>query len=99
LAASRVECISDRDVGIFVWARCRRVAADVNMSSAGHRHMNANAIGITLVVPVLRTGVYHARRRDAIMEVLQPLRLLADGCLECIGMPDVLKYNLQGYLH
>jgi hypothetical protein len=61
--------------------------------------MNANAIGVTLVVAMLGAGDYHARARDAIIEAIEPLRLLADCRLECIGMLDVLEDDLEGCLH
>ena len=99
LAAGCIECISDGDVGIFMPPRSRRVVADVDMLAAGHRHMDANGIGIALVMAMLGTRDHHARRRDAIVEALEPLRLLAHGRLEGIGMPDVLEHDLEGHLH
>jgi hypothetical protein len=45
---------------------------------------------------VLGTGNHHARRRDAIVEALEPLCLLAHSRLERIGMLDLLKHDLEG---
>jgi hypothetical protein len=61
--------------------------------------MDANAIGIALVMTVLGAGDHHARRRDAIVEALEPLRFLVHGRFEGIGMFDVLEHDLEGYLH
>jgi hypothetical protein len=40
-----------------------------------------------------------ARGRNAIGEMLEPLRLLADSRLQGIGMSDVLEHDLERYLH
>ena len=99
LAAGGVECVSDGDMSILVPPGCRRVAADVDMLAARHSHVDANAIGIALVVAMLRPCDHHARGGDTIVEAFEPLRFLADGCLERIGMVHVLEDDLKGYLH
>jgi hypothetical protein len=84
---------------ILVPPGCGRVATDVDVLAAWHRHVNANAIGVTLVMAMLGPGDYHACRGDAIVKALEPLRLLAHCRLEGIGMPDVLEHDLEGHLH
>jgi hypothetical protein len=45
---------------------------------------------------MLGAGDHHARRRDAVVESLEPLGLGAHGCLQRVGMADVLEDDLEG---
>lgn len=99
LAARGVERISNCNVDIFMpQGRCQ-LAGNIDVLSSGNGHVNANAISVAPVMAMLRAGDDHARGRKAIVEALKPLRLLANGRLEGIGMADVLEDDLKGYLY
>jgi hypothetical protein len=99
LATGGVERISDGDMSILMPSGCGWVARDIYVPATGYGQVDANAVGVAFVVPVLRPGDDHARRRDAFVEALEPQRLLTYGSLKGIGMADVLEGDLKGHLH
>src|SRR5581483_1489971 len=99
LPASRVECIPDRNVDVLMPTGGRRIAADVDVLVARYGDVHPDAIGVALVMTVLRAGDDHARGCDPVVKSLEPLRFLAHRCLDGVGMPNVLERDLEGYLH
>jgi chaperonin GroEL len=76
-----------------------RIAGDIDVLAAGHGDVDVDAVGVTLMVAVLGASDDHTRRCDAAVVALDPLRLLAHGRFQCVGVANVLECDLEGYLH
>ena len=99
LTAGGVERVADRDMHVLVPPRGPRIPGYIDVLAAGHGQMDADAVGVAFVVAMLGARDYDARRGNAVVEALEPLRLLGDRRLEGIGMTDVLEGDLERYLH
>jgi len=99
LPAGRVEGVADGDVGILVPPGHGRIAGDIDVLATRDCNVDADAIGVALVVAMLGASNDHPRRCDAIVEALDLLCLFAHGRFQCVGMADVLEGDLEGYLH
>src|SRR6516162_7051377 len=75
------------------------IVSDVDVLATGDSNVNADAIGVALVVAMLGTRDDHTRRCDAIVKALDLLCLFAHHRFQRLGMADVLETDLEGYLH
>src|SRR6516165_8644925 len=99
LTTGRVEGIADGDVRILMSPGHRGVARDIDVLAAGYGDVDADAIRVAAVVAMLWAGDHDARGCNAVIEALEPLRLLAHGGLNCVGMADVFEDDVKPYLH
>ena len=99
LAAARIEGIVQRHLYILVTAGGRRIAANGDIGSVRNGQMQPDAVGVTLVMAMLRLADHDARRGDSVIELLKLARGLSHVRLDQIGMVDMLEYDLKGDLH
>jgi hypothetical protein len=99
LAPGRIEGVADRHVDVFVPPGGHGVAADDDVLPAGHLQTDAHAVGVSLVMTMLRPSDDDPRRGDAIVETLEFVRFLAHASLDGIRMVDMLEHDLKGNLH
>jgi len=71
LTAGRIEGIVQRHLYILVPAGGRRIAADDDIGRAGNGQMQPDAVGIALVMAMLRLADHDARRGDSVIELLK----------------------------
>jgi len=76
-AAGRIEGIVQRHLYILVTAGGRRIAADGDIGRVGNGQMQADAVGVALVMAMLRLADHDARRGDAVIELLKLARGLS----------------------
>jgi hypothetical protein len=95
----RIEGVADGDAGILGPAGHGWVACDVDVPAVGQGHVDADAIGVAVVMAMLRARDDHTGRCDATVEALKFLRLHAHRCFQGIGTAGVLESDLEGHLH
>jgi len=77
LPAGRIEGIVQRHLYILVTAGGRRIAADGDIGRAGNGQMQPDAVGVPLVMAMLRLADHDARRGDCVIELLKLARGLS----------------------
>ena len=94
-----IEGIGDRGLYLFMPAGSSRVAADGYVRCARNSQMNANGIGVPLVMSTLGASDHDTSRSYPIAELLELPRLLSNPLPYEVRGIDVLKLNLQRNLH
>ncbi len=99
LAVRGPESMMDGDEDIVVVFHSAALVTDIDVRGAGHCQMNADLVGLSLVMAVLSLGYDNPCRRDALIDVVKARRLLPNSLLKAFGPVDALKGNLKLSLH
>jgi hypothetical protein len=93
LAFGRIEGIAQRDIYVFV-----PVAVHHDFASR-HPDVDAHVEGLALILVLVRHFNHHPAGHDRFEKGFEFPGLFADVCLDCVGMLNVAKRDLQGCLH
>ena len=95
LSARGREGVRNSDLYVLVSSGGSRIPAYRNIRAARDREVEANSIDVTFTVTMLRPSDDDARRRDAVVELLELLGFVAHASVNVINWLDMLEDNLD----